>query len=236
MGSRRPRLRVGCPSLTCRWRGYRVHPTSRPCPRCGISADKITVCPDQSVVYLLHLHWPNGRPVAYVRADGTEVGWPEHYLGWTTDLERRLRDHLRGHYVRAGQGRRGRGARVVAVALTLGAEIELVRTWRVPQAFETHLKQPRKNGSTRCGASTSFRPLCPGCVGDDAWGRYPEAELREGLALLGAWTLTAPRRQVRAAIRERKAHLERCRRDKAAGVWDAYASWPTAWDRLFPTA
>lgn len=42
----------------------------------------------------------------------------QHYLGWSVDIQRRMRVHLAG-----------RGARLVKQALRAGVSVELVRVW-----------------------------------------------------------------------------------------------------------
>lgn len=65
-----------------------------------------------------------------------------HYLGWSGDHERRLEDH-----------RRGRGARLLAVANGLGVGYEVVRTWEgLTREDERRMKE--------CG---HLALLCPGC-------------------------------------------------------------------------
>jgi predicted GIY-YIG superfamily endonuclease len=55
----------------------------------------------------------------------------QHYLGWATNIERRV-----------GQHRRSRGARLVAQALAAGIRVDLVRIWpEVDKAKERSLKR-----------------------------------------------------------------------------------------------
>lgn len=212
------RQRVGCP---CGWRGYRVHVHSRPCPACHAPADQVQTLwpagqgPHQSIVYLLHFTWPHGRP------RGFHAG---HYLGATRDLPARLRDH-----------QQGRGARLVAAATQAGAVVELARLWHAPPAFERRLKQRRPYGQStrtrkgvRRGCATSLRRLCPTCVGERAFGRYPEAKVRAGYQ--------AQRAEAAAARDDRRVRRERWATERAAGVWDADAAWPAEWDQTWPAA
>jgi predicted GIY-YIG superfamily endonuclease len=214
----RPRLKVGCP---CGWRGYRVRPDSRPCPACHADPEKIETLwlaghgPHQSVVYLLHFRWPQGRPAGF-HAD--------HYCGATRDLPQRLRAH-----------QRGQGARLVAAAVQAGAVVELARLWHVPMAFERRLKQRRPYSESartrkryRRGCATSLRRLCPTCVGPAAYGRMAEAKIQAGYR--------AQRQQSAAEAEARRALLARYLADRAAGVWDAEAAWPAEWDRHWPAA
>ena len=69
--------------------------------------------------YLLHF---NGR-----------VHGAQHYMGWSVDVERRVRLHLSG-----------RGARLVRQALRAGLGIELVRVWPgLDRRDERRLKRVR---------------------------------------------------------------------------------------------
>jgi predicted GIY-YIG superfamily endonuclease len=149
-----PLHRVEC---ACGWVGYRRRPHARPCPRCGLDAAKLEApwlagaAPHRGrCCYLVEI-----RP-AYRHAS--------HYLGFTADLPRRWAEHQAGH-----------GSRLLAAALDAGCDLELVRVWYGQQArqLEQRLKQRRKPGSTRCGARTSLRPLCPLCNPAGWSRRYP---------------------------------------------------------------
>jgi len=85
------------------------------------------------LVYLLHFErpYPAGR-------------CPQHYLGWTTDLETRLQEH-----------RARRGGRLVAVVLEFGIDFNCARTWTGRRSLERKLK--RRHGC---------RDLCPICRGE----------------------------------------------------------------------
>jgi predicted GIY-YIG superfamily endonuclease len=72
-----------------------------------------------TVVYLLHL----SQKIA---------GHAGHYLGSATDLDRRLAEH-----------RRGQGARLTQVAVELGIELRLVRTWPGGRQRERQLKRQK---------------------------------------------------------------------------------------------
>ena len=222
--------RVACP---CAWMGNRRKPTARACPWCGGPGKQIRTWwrvgrAHQSVVYILHFHWPKG--VVRDPDDLDWLVWPDgrrirfqadHYSGSTCDLPRRLAEHLSG-----------RGAKLVAAALELGADVRVSR-----------LGTSRSRSSNGSGDPSrplpavdqwpavrlhSARPLCPepGCAGDKAWGRLAEAKVRRYYRQLRqAFQAT---RQVR---RDWDAH---CAELKAAGVWDAdkaatrrSRNWPT---------
>jgi predicted GIY-YIG superfamily endonuclease len=78
-------------------------------------------------VYLLHFDRPYGHAA--------------HYTGWTTDLSARLAEHANGH-----------GARLLAVAKSVGIGWTLARTWNGTRAVERALKR-QGGASRRC-------PLC----------------------------------------------------------------------------
>jgi hypothetical protein len=232
----RPRQRVACP---CGWVGCRRNPTGRDCPACAGAGEKIETLwqvgkgPHQSIIYLLHFHWPYGRvdPWHIRLADGSIVKFhADHYSGKTGDLPRRLSEHLAGVYVPGQRGHRGHGARLVAAAIAYGAEVRLARVWHTPLEFEQRLRQrgasesPQSEKGTRRGAWKSLRPLCPepGCSGDRAWGRFPEAKIQA--------YYREQRRAVAAARQDRRERLARRDAERAAGTWDA----DREWDRAFP--
>lgn len=79
-------------------------------------------------VYLLHFD----TPLKHAR----------HYLGWSIDVESRLKHHLKGT-----------GAKIVAAAVRAGIKVSLVRQWvDKDRNFERQLKN--QNNSPR---------LCPVC-------------------------------------------------------------------------
>ncbi|MFF5228424.1 hypothetical protein [Dactylosporangium sp. NPDC000521] len=78
-------------------------------------------------IYLLHFE----RPYQHAR----------HYLGWASDLEARLADHLAG-----------RGARLLAVVRSAGITWYLARTWDGTRARERQIK--------RQGGLSRSCPLC----------------------------------------------------------------------------
>jgi predicted GIY-YIG superfamily endonuclease len=81
----------------------------------------------EGTVYLLHF----SEPYKHAR----------HYLGWSTNLDKRLDSH-----------RKGRGSRLVQVIRKVGITWTLTRTWPGDRHFERKLKN-RKNA----------RFLCPEC-------------------------------------------------------------------------
>ena len=78
-------------------------------------------------VYLLHFD----RPYKHAK----------HYLGYTDNLEARLRQH-----------RQGRGARLMQVIKEAGIGFTLVRVWEGDRALEKRLKK-QKNSPRLC-------PIC----------------------------------------------------------------------------
>lgn len=155
--------RVACPCGWRGWRGYRVRPDSRDCPRCG---------GDRAKIEALWLAGQGpGRWRAYLvcwaadRGELPDSSHADHYLGSTTDLPGRIAAH-----------EDGRGARVTANAVEHGATLVLARTWdRDPftggtaREFELRHKQrksapsPRTRTGKRRGANGSLRRLCPIC-------------------------------------------------------------------------
>ena len=82
-----PLQRVTCP---CSWSGVRRNPTGRGCPACGGPRERIETLwqvghgPHQSIIYVLHFHWPYGRvdPWRIRLADGSVVRFhADHYSG-----------------------------------------------------------------------------------------------------------------------------------------------------------
>ncbi len=231
-----PLQRVTCP---CSWRGIRRNPTGRDCPACGGPRQKIETLwqvghgPHQSIIYVLHFHWPYGRldPWRIRLADGSIVRFhADHYSGRTRDLPRRVAEHLAGVYVPGQRGHKGSGARLVAAAIAYGAEVRLARIWHVPLEFEQRLRpskpsdSPQSDSGVRYGANQSLRRLCPDpeCSGDKAWKRYPEAKVKA--------YYRAQRQAVAAARQARREWDAHCAQLNADGVWDA----DRAWDEAFP--
>src|SRR5262249_10859505 len=86
-------------------------------------------------VYLLHFNIP------YKHA--------RHYIGYTTNLDRRIADHLCGM-----------GARLIEVITSAEVEWRCVRTWRGGRKLERRLKN-----------SKHAALLCPVCSGERANNR-----------------------------------------------------------------
>jgi predicted GIY-YIG superfamily endonuclease len=80
----------------------------------------------------------------------------QHYLGWATNIDRRVAQHSRG-----------KGARLVAQALAAGISVDLVRVWpEVDRAEERSLKRrgpkgqcPRCQPNKRAGKSRTALTL-----------------------------------------------------------------------------
>ncbi|MGE0128060.1 MAG: endonuclease [Blastocatellales bacterium] len=87
------------------------------------------------IVYLIHFN----KPYAHAR----------HYLGFTTNLDHRITDHLCGM-----------GARLMEVITEAGIEWRVVRTWQGDRKLERQLKK-RKEAPA----------LCPVCAGKAALKR-----------------------------------------------------------------
>jgi predicted GIY-YIG superfamily endonuclease len=64
-----------------------------------------------------------------------------HYIGFTTNLDKRITDHLCGQ-----------GARLIEVITNAGIEWKVTRTWQADRNFERYLKN-RKEGPRLC-------PIC----------------------------------------------------------------------------
>jgi predicted GIY-YIG superfamily endonuclease len=88
-----------------------------------------------SVVYLIHFN----RPYKHAR----------HYLGFSTNLDKRITDHLAGM-----------GARLLEVVTEARIEWKLVRTWPGDRQLERRLKN-RKDAPH----------ICPICAGEKAMRR-----------------------------------------------------------------
>lgn len=82
-------------------------------------------------IYLLHFE----KPYRHAR----------HYLGWTDDVEARLKDHAAG-----------RGARLLAVVASAGISWQLARVWDGTRARERQLK--RQGGLSRSCPLCGVRP------------------------------------------------------------------------------
>ena len=111
--------------------------------------------PIAGIIYLLHFSepyvaqaWP-GAPSGVPCPDGWHPKQRvQHYLGFTEDLDERLRAHQCGE-----------GAQLARVAIDAGLSFELARTWRGDRALEKRLK------------ATSPARLCPHCHGERALRR-----------------------------------------------------------------
>ena len=79
-------------------------------------------------VYLIHLDTPIANHA-------------QHYIGWAKHLEKRIAHH-----------RARSGARLLAVAVELHIDFEVVRTWEGSRQLERKLKNRKK-----------ARMLCPVC-------------------------------------------------------------------------
>lgn len=74
----------------------------------------------------------------------------QHYIGFTTNLDKRLELH-----------RKSRGAKIIAAINQLGLPWRLARTWeKRPKAFERELKNCK-----------NAKQLCPICSGEAALNR-----------------------------------------------------------------
>jgi predicted GIY-YIG superfamily endonuclease len=82
---------------------------------------------NRPTVYLIHFN----RPYRHAR----------HYLGYSTNLDKRITDHLVGM-----------GARLMEVITNAGIEWKLARTWRGDRQLERRLKN-RKEAPKLC-------PIC----------------------------------------------------------------------------
>jgi len=147
--------------------GYRRSPWGRACPSCSIDKQKLRP------VWLAGCAPRRGR-CCYLAEIRPAYRHAQHYLGFTTNLPARWRDHLAGGYDPTTHRNNGKGARLLAAALHAGCQVELVRVWYGSQAraLEQRLKQRRKPGSLRAGAARSLKPLCPLCS-PEALRRYP---------------------------------------------------------------
>ncbi len=84
----------------------------------------------------------------------------QHYLGWSSDVAVRFRQH-----------RAGRGAHETMQAVAEGLSLTLAQTWQGTPELESRLKEWSR--AKRCG----FAGLCPFCPG----GRLPPSELARAL-------------------------------------------------------
>ena len=100
----------------------------------------------KGVVYLLHFDFP------YCHA--------RHYMGYSVDLDQRLKAH-----------RNGRGARLIEVITAAGTGFSVARTWNGDRHLERSLKRRKKSPALcpiclragkarRSRASASRKPTC----------------------------------------------------------------------------
>lgn len=89
---------------------------------------------NKGTVYLLHF----SKPFKHAK----------HYLGFTFNLDKRLKDHGNGQ-----------GARLIEIILQNGLSFELVRTWEGDRNFERKLKK-RKNSPALCPICRSLKLTC----------------------------------------------------------------------------
>lgn len=75
-----------------------------------------------------------------------------HYLGWASDLDRRLEAH-----------RTGAGARLTQVAVAAGCQLILARTWNGTRADEYSMKYSRVTNAGKPVRRHSLTRLCPIC-------------------------------------------------------------------------
>lgn len=80
-------------------------------------------------IYLLHFE----QPLKHAR----------HYIGWTDNLDQRLRDHLKGQ-----------GSRLVRAVVAAGIGVALARTWK-GDLFDERVLHRQRNASRHC-------PICHG--------------------------------------------------------------------------
>ena len=88
------------------------------------------------VVYLIHFSGPTSQH-------------RQHYLGWSSDVNRRFERH-----------RSGRGAWETRKATAEGLRLTLAQTWKGTPALEARLKRWSREGRK------GFSGLCPFCDGD----------------------------------------------------------------------
>ena len=100
-------------------------------------------------VYILHYEQPlDSSTLTYRRA-------PRHYIGWTTDIDKRLRQH-----------RTGNGGRFPAAMSRKGIRFRLERLWTFEQdmdakALERSIKREKRGGTAycvRCAVLSSRQP------------------------------------------------------------------------------
>ncbi len=94
---------------------------------------------------------PNARGVVYlVHFSGRTKQNRQHYLGFSSDLERRYRQH-----------RLGWGANETKKAIAEGLKLTVAQTWDGTPTLERRLKEWSKEGRK------GFSGICPMCGGND---------------------------------------------------------------------
>ncbi len=96
-----------------------------------------------------------GIAVVYLIHFNRRLKHAGHYIGFTTDLDKRITDHLCGM-----------GARLMEVINDAGIEWKIARTWRGDRKLERRLKN--WNGAAK---------FCPICSGKAAMNRAKEKTL-----------------------------------------------------------
>ena len=94
---------------------------------------------------------PDARGVVYlVDFSGRTRQGRQHYLGFSSDLDRRYRQH-----------RFGQGAAETRKAVAEGLKLTVAQTWRGTPALERRLKEWSRDGKK------GFAGICPLCWGSD---------------------------------------------------------------------
>lgn len=88
--------------------------------------------------------------VYLIHFSGRTAAGHQHYLGWTTDVTRRLARHRAGY-----------GAQETKKAVEEGLKLKLAQTWRGTPDDERRIKQERRR------VRRGFGCLCPYCEADD---------------------------------------------------------------------
>lgn len=88
----------------------------------------------RGTIYLIHFDRPIGNL-------SNPKGQAQHYIGWSSELPSRIKEHAKGH-----------GAAIMAFVVQQGIPWWVMRTWRGTRYLERKLKNKRK-----------ARQLCPFC-------------------------------------------------------------------------
>jgi predicted GIY-YIG superfamily endonuclease len=88
--------------------------------------------------------------VYLIHFSGRTAAGHQHYLGWTTDLAKRLARH-----------RAGRGAEETKKAVAEGLKLKLAQHWRGTPSDERRIKEERNR------VKRSYGCLCPYCETED---------------------------------------------------------------------